>query len=513
MPFRHVANPLLVVTALWAAEVRTQCQGHWLPGLWMPNSSSPVGPTFNSTMWDPDGSGPAPEQLAVGSFASANAFPGLVAAWNPATDVWTIIGSTTSLLGSAIVHSMVAMANGDLVIGGYLQQIDGVSVSHIARYDGTSWHPLGAGSQGQVQAMTVLPNGTLVAHGSFDVGGGTIAQLAQWNGSAWSAFGPITTNMGVSTLNTLANGDVLAGGFFSNIGGAPASIVARYSGGSWTALGTGTAGNVYTALELANGELLIGGIIVLAGGTHTGVARWNGSGWSQMASAPQGTVESLIQRPNGHVIAAGTFSQGGQGVDPEYVARWDSTAWTHVTQGPGAGIDYRCYTLTNLPNGEFVVGGEMVHAGGNLSVRLARFSPACTAIADSYGAACPSSAGANTLTPITLPWAGTTFRARGEDLPTTALVVSVTGFSSTAVPMASVLPQGQLGCDLLASPDILSVGTSVVGGFDSHIALPNNPSIAGLQIYHQLALFELSGSGRIQAVTTTNALALTIAFV
>ena len=108
-----------------------------------------------------------------------------------------------------------------------------------------------------VQALTVLPNGDLVAGGQFPIAGGIAAdRIARWNGSTWSALGSGMNNT-VLALTMLPNGDLAAGGDFTTAGGSVSASVARYvSTCPATVVATGTAcpgsggPNTYTAINL-----------------------------------------------------------------------------------------------------------------------------------------------------------------------------------------------------------------------------------------------------------------------
>jgi hypothetical protein len=95
-------------------------------------------------------------------------------------------------------------------------------------------------------------------------------------------------------------------------------------------------------------------------------------------------------------------------------------------------------------------------------------------------------------------------------MPPLGLVVAATGFSTLSLPLSSVLPQGQPGCALLVSPDLLDVLLPVAGTADSQIVLPNTPSLVGQSFHHQMVPLELDASSAITAITATNALTATI---
>jgi hypothetical protein len=64
------------------------------------------------------------------------------------------------------VSSILELPNGDLVAGGTFAIADSAFINNIARWDGTTWQPLGSGIGGRVTALAMLPNGDLVAAAS-----------------------------------------------------------------------------------------------------------------------------------------------------------------------------------------------------------------------------------------------------------------------------------------------------------------------------------------------------------
>src|SRR5262245_46710132 len=112
------ARCLVVATALLAqlnGTVRGQCAPAWVPGIGLPAGT--VGAVSASTMWDPDGPGPAPAALVVvGPFTVPGAPPiANLAVCDLATGAWSAIPGWTF----AEVTSVIAMPNGDLVAAGW----------------------------------------------------------------------------------------------------------------------------------------------------------------------------------------------------------------------------------------------------------------------------------------------------------------------------------------------------------------------------------------------------------
>ena len=74
----------------------------------------------------------------------------------------------------------VTVYGDNLIAGGDLTTAGGVAAKSIAVWDGTSWSPLAAGTDGPVQALAVYKD-NLVAGGEFKSAGGVAAQnIAQW---------------------------------------------------------------------------------------------------------------------------------------------------------------------------------------------------------------------------------------------------------------------------------------------------------------------------------------------
>ena len=170
---------------------------------------------------------------------------------------------------------------GTLYAGGAFTQADGATANYMARWDGTTWAPLGSGMQGAtspyVYALAVDVAGDLVAGGAFTTAGGTAApDIARWDGAAWSGLGTGLAGGRVHALAVTGMGEVLAGGSFTEAGRVATSRVARWSGGRWHALGEGVDGTVFAVTPAGvSGQ-------IYAGGSFTSprfFTRWNGVRW------------------------------------------------------------------------------------------------------------------------------------------------------------------------------------------------------------------------------------------
>ncbi len=165
---------------------------------------------------------PNGEVVAAGSFTTAGGIPASgVARWDGVN--WFPYGAGIS---NAFLLGLTHMPNGDIVVGG----VNFPALTAAAyRWNGATWINLSTGfNPGSfIAALAALPNGDLIAGGEFTTAGGVAAsRIARWNGSSWSAIGAGTNGV-VTSLATLSSGDVAVGGSFTTAGGAPALGVAR----------------------------------------------------------------------------------------------------------------------------------------------------------------------------------------------------------------------------------------------------------------------------------------------
>jgi hypothetical protein len=168
---------------------------------WLPFGVGLNGNAYSLGVFD-DGSGAA--LYAGGTFtASGGTQARYIARWNGSA--WVEVGGgLTAPIGSgfANVRAMTVYDDGQgpaLYIAGFFRRAGALDAMNIARWNGTSWSALGSGltspapfSQ-QINALAVFDDGggpQLYAGGYVhDAGGVPVLNLARWNGTAWSAVG------------------------------------------------------------------------------------------------------------------------------------------------------------------------------------------------------------------------------------------------------------------------------------------------------------------------------------
>jgi hypothetical protein len=351
-----------------------------------------------------DGSGPA--LYAGGSFTNAGGIEAnRIARWD---------GSSWSALGSGVTGSqgqfqaVLALAVFDdgsgpaLYAGGTFTQAGGIPANGIAKWDGSSWSPLGDGVTNSniysVIALQVFDDGTgpaLYAGGQFTHAGGKPAVgIARWDGSTWSALGSgigTASNSFVEALAVFDDGTgpgLYAGGAFTQADGAPGNRIARWDGSTWSPLGLGVNLQVRSLKVFDDGSgqaLFVGGFFSQAGGSPASkIARWDGSSWAPLGSGVDNIVSSLAVFDDGSgqsLYAGGLFSVAGNS-PANRVARWNGSLWSAMESGLMSG---NITTLTVFDEGSglgLYAGGDFNIAGGAPANNIARWGCILPCIAD-----------------------------------------------------------------------------------------------------------------------------------
>jgi hypothetical protein len=342
-----------------AGGVSANCIAMWDGGSW-----SALGSGMNSRVYALalDGSG---NLYAGGEFTTAGGMSANhVAIWDGSS--WSSLGSGMDGPNGPTVYALALDGSDNLYAGGEFTTAGGVSANHVAKWNGSSWSPLGSGVDGPVSVLTLDGSSNLYAGGLFTTAGGVSANyIAMWDGSSWSALGDGDgMSSSVHALALDGRGNLYAGGNFTTAGGVIANHVAMWDGSSWSALGIGMGGTDYPdvyALALdESGNLYAGGSFTTAGGVSANhIARWDGSHWSALGSGMDGPVYALALDGSGNLYAGGSFTTAG-GVSGNRIAMWDGSHWSAL----GSGMDDPVYALVLDGGGNLYAGGNFTSAGG-----------------------------------------------------------------------------------------------------------------------------------------------------
>jgi hypothetical protein len=266
---------------------------------------------------------------------------------------------------------------------------------------------------------------------------------------------------------------------------------------------------VYALAQLPNGDILAGGDFLSTGTGGPGLnylARWNGAQWQAFGGGVNFIVRAITQLPNGDVVVGGQFSGAGNAAALR-LARWDGAGWS----GYEGGLDGTVRALAVQPSGTLAIGGDFTNANGASSTYFARHVTTCPASVAGNGAGCPGSGGISQYSAQSLPWIGSTYRARGTGLPAGGIAVVIGGQTDVSLPLGSIVQPTPASCQLLVDPTTFDVAfTSAIGTVETQLALPRLASLIGGVWSQQLVLIEVDQALAFQQFTSTNALKLTI---
>lgn len=158
---------------------------------------------------------PSGELLAGGAFSDAGGTAvKSIAKWD-GTSWSNIVGGGVE----GTVWCMERAPSGSIYVGGSFGVLTGPfqSTSNVAEWNGTKWNKLGSGVAGSsgiggsVRDIAILENGDLIAGGSMTLAGGSpVSSIARWDGSTWSPLGAGIPSA-VHAMLVHPNGELLVG--------------------------------------------------------------------------------------------------------------------------------------------------------------------------------------------------------------------------------------------------------------------------------------------------------------
>lgn len=183
---------------------------------------------------------------------------------------WTSLFSDSNYGGPNGVVNSVLEYNNALIVAGEFSSVGGLltgttDTNNIAAFDGSMWHAIDNGITGEeavIHAMAVY-DGDLIVAGKFETAGSTAANnIAKWN--SWTAgWEPLGLGLGGDDYSEVYalyvfDGELYAGGSFSEAGTITTDNIAKWDGEDWHAVGSGRPGMVYCFTEW-DGMLVAGG--------------------------------------------------------------------------------------------------------------------------------------------------------------------------------------------------------------------------------------------------------------
>lgn len=319
---------LIVVGAFTrAGDAPTSNVARWDGGAW-----HPLGGTFDGIVYTADSYGG--DLVVGGRFTRIDGVSRrYFARWNGTE--WRSANLGPNELVSATVHW-----DSRLVAAGAFTRADNAPASGVAVWNGAWWEPLGAGMSGGdprtwVFALTVF-RGDLIAGGVFTHADGQLVNgVARWDGQSWRPLGAGILSREDVFVFALASYDdrLFAGGAFTHAGGERVNYIAAWDGSSWSELGGGTDGWV-RSLRVLDSSLYVGGHFASAGGQPAQrIARWRST------AVPVRLVEFTAQRAQAgraRVRLQTSSAAAATGFHVHRAAPWTAgspatAVWTRIT--------------------------------------------------------------------------------------------------------------------------------------------------------------------------------------
>ncbi|MFG0284941.1 MAG: GC-type dockerin domain-anchored protein, partial [Phycisphaerales bacterium JB039] len=297
--------------------------------------------------------------------------------------------------------------------GDFLKSGDG-DVTGVGKWNGSAWEPVGGGVPGGehqgVRDLAVHDDGAgpaLYATGFFTQAGGVfVNRVARWDGSTWSPLGRGLDNVGfaLTSHDDGAGPKLYVGGEFVRAGGlagVDANHIACWDGAAWSALGGGANDRVFSlgSFQDAGGRHLLAGgeFTVIGGKALTGAARWDGSAWHDLGGglvtgpfkSGAAAFQPLEIDGKAMVAVGGSFDQAGT-VAANSIALWSSTeGWRALGDGVRRDMETGLVSAIELvdsgPEPVLWAGGFFSLAGGVGSSNVAEWTHACDCVADCDG--------------------------------------------------------------------------------------------------------------------------------
>lgn len=285
--------------------------------------------TVNTAIWH-DGA-----LIVGGSFVAAGSDPqaNYIARWDGSS--WSSVGgglnatvlglgqSSEGLLAGGDFTDAGGDADADFLYAGgaFLNAGGNSAMDLVARWNGTSWLPMGGGLDGACcgskDVFTLLATGTEVfSSGYFRDGGGNpaIDNFARWNGSGWSALGGSPgASASASSMTQYGSEIIMCGGYFDLANNGQYQALVKYNGAFGLFPGGGiahaTGDNRCYGVHADGSDLYVVGKFwgMNSVPDTRNIARWDGANWHSLGKGVpySGPTPSFVVSASGKAYVAG----------------------------------------------------------------------------------------------------------------------------------------------------------------------------------------------------------------
>ncbi len=151
-----------------------------------------------------------------------------IAFYDSSSATWSPLGG--GLLGGLSGIYALQIYRGDLIVGGLFTTSDGNAGNNIMKWDGSQWHDLGGGTNGEVYCLNVYKD-ELYIGGTFTIAGGVhTGGMAKWDGNQWKQVSTSVFDPGIIEDIQFWNDELYVGGYFWTIDGDTVNNIAKFDG-------------------------------------------------------------------------------------------------------------------------------------------------------------------------------------------------------------------------------------------------------------------------------------------
>lgn len=277
------------------------------------------------------------------------------------------------------VTCIAALEDGTLLIGGRFVLAEDGAVFSLMRVgiDGTALGPFGPGflegaEAGRIEAISILPDGSVLVGGFFDsVGGQAVAGIAcLGSGGALKpgfsvGLGP--AGAGVTGLIRDSAQRILISGPFESAGGVARSQVARLLGDGTldSSFAPSLSDQVACMDLLTNGDIVLGGsFLQVNGSSRPYLAHFDANGGASPLALPEFNfwVSAVAPEAAGRRFVGGHFFWVN-GVSQPRVGSFASD-WALDSSFPGNSVYYQVKQMLLKGDGELLVAGNFTFSSG-----------------------------------------------------------------------------------------------------------------------------------------------------
>lgn len=225
------------------------------------------------------------------------------------------------------ITSAITDTAGNWYVGGYFNQIDGVAVNNIARWDGSTWSALSTAAADwanwnyRVSTMAFWGDDLYVGGANLSIGGLDYVDLAYWDGSTWHQAGSGFDQYGTVSKIAVFNNELFFAGSFEQFNGVAVRSFARWDGTTINQLSTDI--HKIEFMQASSANLYIAGKRWVNESLVDTVQVWDGTNFQTIASAE-------ISPYSLKIIDNQLYGIRKLSANSSALVRWDGSAWSVV---------------------------------------------------------------------------------------------------------------------------------------------------------------------------------------